>query len=72
MKDGRVRASFTVEAAFLFPILMLLIALCMNTAIDFYTETKEASQDTAALEEMDTQRIFWGRVWISDVLGGWE
>lgn len=52
------KGSFTVEAAFLFPILILLIAFFLQTAIGLYCEVERASQDVTVLRQMDSVENF--------------
>lgn len=61
------RGSFTVEAAFLFPILVLLIAFFLQTAISLCEEVEQASQDTAALRQMNSVENFLRSVQIGEL-----
>lgn len=47
-----------MEAAFLFPILVLLIAFFLQTTISLYSEVERASQDTAELRQMNSVESF--------------
>lgn len=66
---------FTVEAAFLVPILILLTAFFLQTTISLYSEVDQAAQDTAALREMDSVEYFWKGVQLEafgEILSGGE
>lgn len=58
LKARTVKGSFTVEASFLFPLLVLLIAFFLQTAISLYCEVEQASQDVTALQQMDSVKNF--------------
>ena len=51
-------ASVTVEAAFVVPVVVLLLMLVMQTGISLYTETKTAAQDFIEAEEWDAAKAF--------------
>ena len=55
----RVRASLTVEASLIFPILILLTAFFLNTAIDLYDEAKDACSDIEDVAGLDCRELFW-------------
>lgn len=48
-----------MEAAFLFPILVLLIAFFLQTMILLYSEVEQGSRDTAKLRQMNSVESFW-------------
>ncbi len=52
------RGSYTVEAVFLFPILVFLLAFLLSLSISWYETVYTASEDVTALEELDTQSLF--------------
>ncbi len=52
------RGSFTVEAAFLYPILILLIAFLLTLSIHWYENVQETAEDTQELRELDTRDSF--------------
>ncbi len=58
LKTKTEKGSFTVEASFLFPMLVLLIAFFLQTAISLYSEVEQASQDVKALQQMDSVQNF--------------
>ncbi len=52
------RASFTVEAAFLYPIIVILIAFILYLSMSWYVTVRTASEDTEELRELDTRAYF--------------
>jgi hypothetical protein len=59
-----VKGSFTVEAAFLFPILVLLIAFVLQTAIGWYEEVEQTSVAISNQQQIDSVSVF-----LRDALG---
>jgi hypothetical protein len=53
-----VKGSFTVEAAFLFPILVLLIAFVLQTAIGWYEEVEQTSAAISNQQQIDSVSVF--------------
>ena len=49
------RASITVEAALLYPILIFLL----QKTITYYQQTDQAAQGIISVEEPDTSKMFW-------------
>lgn len=63
------RGSFTVEAVFLFPIIILLIAFMLHLSMDWYENVRQTCEDVDALIELDTRTYFLRQ----DMLEGiWE
>ncbi len=52
------RASFTVEAAFLYPIIVILIAFILYLSMSWYVTVRTAAEDTEELRELDTRTYF--------------
>ena len=52
------RASITVEAALLYPILIFLLMFLLQT-ITYYQQTDQAAQGIISVEEPDTSKMFW-------------
>ncbi len=52
------RGSFTVEAAFLYPIIVILIAFMLTLSMNWYQNVRQAAQDTEELRELDTRSYF--------------
>ena len=46
----KIQASYTVEAAILIPIILFIIAFCINTAIDQYQEITAEIQETEQIK----------------------
>lgn len=53
-----VRASFTVEAVFLFPIIIFLIAFMLHLSIDWFADIQQTAEDVDVLRELDTRTYF--------------
>lgn len=62
-----LRGSFTVEAAFLFPILVFLTAFVLQTAIALYEDADRAAADAAELEKTNGLELFWDAVRIKEL-----
>ncbi len=54
------RGSYTVEAAFLYPILVFLIAFVLTLSMNWYENVRQAAEDTEELRELDTRSDFLG------------
>ncbi len=54
----KCRGSFTVEAVFLYPIIVALIAFMLSISINWYQSIRETAADTAELTELDTMENF--------------
>ncbi len=52
------RGSYTVEAAFLYPILVFLIAFVLTLSMNWYENVQQAAEDTEELKELDTRSDF--------------
>lgn len=50
--------SFTVEAVFLFPIIIFLIALILQVSVSWYQGACAAARDIETVRELDTQGYF--------------
>ena len=53
------RASITVEAALLYPILIFLLMFLLQKTITYYQQTDQAAQGIISVEEPDTSQMFW-------------
>ncbi|MCD7921054.1 MAG: hypothetical protein LUE14_03095 [Clostridiales bacterium] len=53
-----VRASFTVESVFLFPIIIFLIAFMLQLSIGWFESIQQAAADVDVLRELDTRSYF--------------
>ncbi|MCD8366246.1 MAG: hypothetical protein LUC83_10680 [Clostridiales bacterium] len=62
------RGSFTVEAAFLFPMIVLLAAFVLHVSMDWYEVVHEASADVDALLQLDTRTCFINQSALREVL----
>ena len=58
MIQKTVNGSFTMEAVFLFPILVFLILFLLLNAISLYEEADQAASDIKEVRQMDSLEIF--------------
>lgn len=61
-KNRTCRASITVEAALLYPILILLLLFLLQKTIMYYQQTDQTAQTLQSVEEPDTPKEFWKSV----------
>lgn len=61
-KNRTCRASITVEAALLYPILILLLMFLLQKTIMYYQQTYQTAQTIRSVEEPDTSKAFWKSV----------
>ncbi len=54
----RVRGSYTVEAVFLFPIIVFLLAFMLQLSIGWYEKVQQEGQNTETLCQLDTRKYF--------------
>ncbi len=52
------QGSFTVEAAFLYPIIVVLIAFILYLSMGWYQNVRTAAEDTEQLRELDMRSYF--------------
>ena len=58
-----LKGSYTVEAVFLFPILIFLMAFLFRISIEQYETVVDASKDVTAVMEMDNRSLFlWAEI----------
>lgn len=58
MEPRGLRASFTVEAAFLFPVIVLLTAFFFHTAIAQYGTVEKAAAGSEDLKNVKSVELF--------------
>ncbi len=63
------KGSYAVEAAFLFPILVLLFAFILLLSIHWYEAVKAGASEISALQELDCRTIFLNRSLLSQLTG---
>lgn len=51
-KCKSIRASFTVEAAFIMPIVVLLLVWCVSLALDLHTQVKKSAGEFSKVEKI--------------------
>ena len=61
-KNRTCRASITVEAALLYPILILLLMFLLQKTIMYYQQTDQTAQTLQSVEEPDMSKAFWKSV----------
>ena len=64
----KVAGSYTVEAAFLFPIIILVLAFVLRLSIGLYVTVREAAEDTESVTELDTREMFLDSAQIQNFL----
>ena len=67
MQRKKLRGSFTVEAAFLFPVIILLTAFFLQTAISLYETVEEASANSKELKKINSVELFLDAVRINEL-----
>lgn len=64
----KLAGSYTVEAAFLFPIIILVLAFVLRLTIGLYVTVREAAEDTESVTELDTREMFLDSAQIQNFL----
>lgn len=54
-----LKASFTVEASVIIPVIFFVIAFCMQVAMDQYSAIRNLSEENTKLEELLPVKIMW-------------
>lgn len=52
------RGSYTVEAVFLFPVILFLMAFILQLSIALYENVQQAAEDVEVLRQLDTGSMF--------------
>lgn len=55
----KAKGSFTVEAAFIMPMISFMLMFALNTGITMHQETCCAVEDIRQAEEIQTVKLFW-------------
>lgn len=63
-----MKASFTIEAALLMPIIILLFAWMLHLTIGLYERTTEAADAWEQVEEIDSAGLFRQYAWTHEML----
>ena len=58
MKDLRLRGSYTVEAAFLMPMIILILAWTLSLTIALYERVDEYASEYDTVEDFDSAKRF--------------
>ncbi len=53
-----LKGSFTFEAAFLYSVIVILIAFMLSLSMNWYQNVRQAAEDTEELRELDTRSYF--------------
>lgn len=64
-----MKASFTVEAAFLLPLIIVLTAWMIQLTIGLYESVSETAENITLVTELDAVSMFRERMLASDLLG---
>ncbi len=62
------RGSFTIEAVFLFPAIVLLIAFMLHLSMDWYESIRQAASDVDVLRQLDTRTCFLNQSMLREIL----
>ena len=68
MKEKKVSASFTVEAAFIMPIVILLTAWILHMAIALYIKVDDAASDITEVRAVDSLKLFRDKSKLEEVV----
>ncbi|MCD7981893.1 MAG: hypothetical protein LUF32_06215 [Clostridiales bacterium] len=52
------KGSFTVEAVFLFPIILFLVAFMLHLSMDWFESIRQTAEDIDTLQELDMRTCF--------------
>ncbi len=59
------KASFTVEASVIFPIILFLTAIVMNLAIENYQFVETYAQNVRQMKEFDPVSVLKTKAWLT-------
>ena len=59
-EEGKVRASFTVEAAMIMPVVIVLLVFMLHLTIGLYENVSEAAENITKVEKLDSVKTFRG------------
>lgn len=66
------RASYTVEAALIFPFLLFIMFATIQIAIDYHEKIKQVAKEEEQTEELPIIKMFYQVELINDFLDGKE
>lgn len=55
-----MKASFTVEAALIMPVVIVLLVFILHLTIGLYENVSEAAENIIKIEELDSVKLFRG------------
>ncbi|MBQ9022922.1 MAG: hypothetical protein IJ108_03275 [Eubacterium sp.] len=55
-----MRASFTVEAAMIMPVVIILLIFMLHLTIGLYENVSEAAENITSVEKLDSVKTFRG------------
>lgn len=58
MKDVRLRGSYTVEAAFLMPMIIVILAWTLSLTIALYAQVDRYASEYDTVEDFDSAKRF--------------
>ena len=64
IRQGQARAGFTIEAAFLIPIILFVITGTIQTGYDMFREARICCEIQEELEKFDPVEIVYRNTWI--------
>lgn len=56
----RLKASFTVEAALIMPVVIVLLVFLLHLTIGLYENVSEVAENITRIEELDSVKLFRG------------
>lgn len=63
-----LEGSLTVEASFLFPVLILLLAFILNMAIGLYETVDRTAADWETVKNLDSTEMFLNTILVQDMI----
>ena len=63
------KGSFTVEAVFIFPIILFLVAFMLHLSMDWFESIRQAAEDIDTLRELDMRICFLRQDALQGLLG---
>ena len=65
------RGSFTIESAYIFPLVMLCICLAINAGIEMHETIKTQVEEQAEEKPVDVILCMYRREFVKELLGKW-
>ena len=64
----RLKASFTVEASLIFPMIIFAMARCINVSIELHEEVKETAYVSKQVREFNAFQLLLGERLVAEVI----